>query len=310
MINLNYHHLYYFWTVARLGGISSAARELNLAQPTLSAQIAALERRCGRKLLVRGPWGARLTPEGEAVLQHCRRIFEAGRQLEADIAAGLDQAPRSLRVGLHGAVPRAVVMRVLDHIRAADPSARAIVSTGAPEGLADRLESRVLDVALATLDLSLRLGPSFRGRALGSIPLVFVAAPSVAKRAGRFPRGLSEVPLLLRGPDNPVTKQVELFLRKNGVGPRVEAEVDDAELLRALALAGRGAAALELPAARADLAAGRLVRLHAGPSGLRMTIWLASARDEHARPGLEKALAALTSGFSLGRDLTAGSPRE
>ena len=57
MLNLNYHHLYYFWTVARLGSITGAARELNLAQPTLSAQIAQLERRCGCRLLTRGPWG-------------------------------------------------------------------------------------------------------------------------------------------------------------------------------------------------------------------------------------------------------------
>ncbi|HXT01966.1 MAG TPA: LysR family transcriptional regulator [Elusimicrobiota bacterium] len=307
MINLNYHHLYYFWTVARLGGISAAARELNLAQPTLSAQLAALERRCGRKLLVRGPWGARLTPEGEAVLQHCRRIFEAGSQLEADIAAGLDEAPRSLRLGAHGAVPRAVIMQVLDAIRAGDPAVRAIVASGTPEGIADRMESRVLDVAVATLDLSLRLGPAFRGRPIGTIPLVFVAAPSVARRARRFPQGLSDVPMLLRGPDNPVTKQVDQYLRSHGVKPRVEAEVDDAELLRTLALAGRGAAALELPIARADLAAGRLVRLHAAPSGLRETIWLIASRDEHARPGLEKALAALGR-LSLGRDLS-GSPR-
>jgi LysR family transcriptional activator of nhaA len=307
MNNLNYHHLYYFWTVARVGGISAAARELNLAQPTLSAQLAALERRCGRKLLVRGPWGARLTPEGEVVLLHCRRVFEAGRQLEADIAAGLDEAPRSLRLGAHGAVPRAAVMQVLDAIRAGDPSVRAIVASGTPEGIADRMESRVLDVAVATLDLSLRLGSAFRGRAIGTIPLVFVAAPPVARRACPFPAGLSDVPMLLRGPDNPVTKQVEQYLKGHGVKPRVEAEVDDAELLRALALAGRGAAALELPLARADLAAGRLVRLHAGPSGLRETIWLVSARDEHARPGLEKALNALGR-LALGRDLS-GSAR-
>jgi LysR family transcriptional activator of nhaA len=307
MINLNYHHLYYFWTVARLGGISAAARELNLAQPTLSAQLAALERRCGRKLLMRGPWGARLTPEGEAVLQHCRRIFEAGAQLEADIAAGLDEAPRSLRLGAHGAVPRAVVMQVLDAIRAGDTAVRAIVASGTPEGIADRMESRVLDVAVATLDLSLRLGPAFRGREIGTVPLVFVAAPSVARRARRFPEGLSDVPMLLRGPDNPVTKRVEQYLRSHDVKPRVEAEVDDAELLRALALAGRGAAALELPIARADLAAGRLVRLHAGPSGLRETIWLVAARDEHARPGLEKAMEALGR-LALGRDLS-GSGR-
>jgi DNA-binding transcriptional LysR family regulator len=258
---------------------------------------------------VRGPWGARLTPEGEAVLQHCRRIFEAGRQLEADIAAGLDEAPRSLRLGAHGAVPRAVVMHVLDAIRAADPTARAIVASGTPEGLADRMESRVLDVAVATLDLSLRLGPAFRGRQIGTIPLVFVAAPSVARRASRFPLGLSDVPMLLRGPDNPVTKKVELYLRENRAKPRIEAEVDDAELLRALALAGRGAAALELPIVRADLAAGRLVRLHAAPTGLRETIWLASARDGHARPWLEKPLSALMGRFTLGRELTAGPSR-
>lgn len=307
MINLNYHHLYYFWTVARRGGISAAARELNLAQPTLSAQLAALEKRCGRKLLMRGPWGARLTPEGEAVLAHCRRIFEAGRQLEADIAAGLDQAPRALRVGAHGAVPRAVVMRVLDAIRSADPSLRTIVSSGTPEGIADRLESRLLDLAIATLDLSMRLGRDFRGREIGSIPLVFVAAPAVARRVGEFPLGLKEAPMLLRGPDNPVTKKVELHLKRKGVAPRVEAEVDDAELLRALALAGRGVAALELPSARADLAAGRLARLHPGPSGLRETVWLTAPREGAGRPGLERALDAAMSRFTLGRDLTSDS---
>ena len=303
MIGLNYHHLYYFWTVSRLGSFGGAARELNLAQPTLSAQIAQLERRCGRRLLARGPWGARLTPEGETVMTHCRRIFEAGAQLEADIAAGLEASPRTLRVGAHGAVPRSAVMRVLDAARAADPDVRVVVSSGAPAGLTERLESRVLDLAVSGIDLSLRLGPAFRSRAVGSIPLVFAAAPSVAKRVGRFPKGLTNAPLLLRGPDNPVTKQVEKYLRDRNLAPRIEAQADDAELLRALALAGRGVAALELPSARPDLDAGRLVRLHAGPSGLRETVWLIAPRADSQRPGLEKTLKVLMGRFALGRDL-------
>lgn len=305
MINHNYHHLYYFWTVSRLGSIGAAARELNLAQPTLSSQLAQLERRCGRPLLVRGRRGVRLTPEGETVLRHCRRIFEAGAQLEADIKAGLDAAPRTLRVGAHAAVPRAAVMRVLEAAREADRDVRVIVGGGVPEGLLLRLESRALDLAISTLDLSLRLGRDFRGRAVGSIPLVFVAAPSIAKRAGRYPKGLTNVPMLLRGPDNPVTKQVEQFLRGRGLAPRVEAQADDAELLRALALAGHGVAALELPSVAADLDAGRLVRLHAGPSGLRETVWLIAPRPDSERPGLEKTLDALMGRFALGRDLVA-----
>ena len=305
MINLNYHHLYYFWTVARAGSVGAAARELNLAQPTLSAQLSQLEKRCGRRLLARGPWGARLTPEGETVLRHCRRIFEAGAQLEADIAAGLDSAPMTLRVGAHAAVPRTAVMRVLEAARDADPDVRVIVSGGVPAGLADRLESRALDVVVAALDLSLRLGPDFRGRAVGSIPLVFAAAPSVAKKVRRFPKDLADVPLLLRGPDNPVTKQVEQFLRERNVSPRVEAQADDAELLRSLALSGRGVAALEPSSARAALGAGRVVRLHAGARGRRETVWLIAPRADSRRPGLEKALNALMGRFALGRELTA-----
>ncbi len=307
MISLNYHHLYYFYAVSKEGGIGRAARALNLAQPTLSAQISELERRCGRPLLLRSRNGARLTPEGEAVLRHCRRIFEAGRQLESDIDAGLESALRTLRVGVHSAAPRAAAMRVLDFTRSCDPELRVVVSGGSPEGLLQRLESRALDMAVATLDLSMKLGPNFRGRAIGSIPLVFVAAPSLVRRGAAFPRNLSGRPLLLRGADNPVMKQVELFLRSRGVDARVEAEVDDSELLRALARAGRGIAALELPTVRDDLASGRLVRLHDGPSGLRETVWLIAPKEEEFRPGAEKALRGLLGRFALGRELTADS---
>lgn len=303
-MNLNYRHLYCFWTAARSGGIGRAAEELGLSQPTLSSQISSLERSCGHRLLARGPRGARLTPEGETVMVHCHRIFEAGLQLEADIEAGLDAAPRTLRVGAHGAVPRSALLQILDAVRRSDPDIRLGVTTSVPTGLTARLEAHLLDLVVTTLDLSLRLGRGFRARPVGSIPLVFVAAPSLAARIGRFPGGLSGVPLLLRGEDNPVSTGVIESLQRRGVAPRVEMQADDAELLKALALGGRGVAALALPTAREDIRSGRLVRLHKGPSGLREAIWLVSPKSERARPGLEKALAVVMGRFTLGRNLT------
>ncbi len=308
MINLNYHHLYYFWTVARLGSISAAARELNLAQPTLSAQIAQLERRCGKRLLTRAPSGARPTPEGEVVLRRCRVLFETGRLLEADIAAGLREAPLALRIGAHGAVPRAAVLRTLDAVHAAAPRTRVILADGAPEALTQGLACGRLDLALAARDLTPELGPEFVVRAVGSVPLVFAAAPTLARRAGRFPRGMTGLPLLLPGPESPVAQRVERFLKTRGAVPEVETQADDAEILRALALAGRGVAALELPSIRADLDAGRLVRLHAGSCGLRVTVWLAAPDEKTARPGLGRILRELAR-FTLGRDLTTDGPR-
>ena len=48
---LNYHHLLYFWMVAREGGVSKAAEKLRISQPPVSAQVKRLERALGERLL-------------------------------------------------------------------------------------------------------------------------------------------------------------------------------------------------------------------------------------------------------------------
>src|SRR4051812_47716762 len=50
---LNYHHLLYFWTVARSGTIAAASKELHLSQPTISTQLKTLEDSLGVKLFAR-----------------------------------------------------------------------------------------------------------------------------------------------------------------------------------------------------------------------------------------------------------------
>ena len=72
---LNYHHLFYFWTVVRTGSITKACEELRLAPPTVSAQLKSFEDQLGEKLLKRsgrnlvpteigpGPFGAKAVGE-------------------------------------------------------------------------------------------------------------------------------------------------------------------------------------------------------------------------------------------------------
>ena len=78
---LNYHHLLYFWTVAREGSIAKAAKSLSLASPTVHAQIRALEDSLGQKLLVRRGRGLVLTDAGRVVLGYADEIFSLGREL-------------------------------------------------------------------------------------------------------------------------------------------------------------------------------------------------------------------------------------
>ena len=73
---LNYHHLFYFWTVAREGGVSKAAEHLRLAQPTVSAQIKQFERALGETLLERQGRRVVLTEAGRIVFRYADDILD------------------------------------------------------------------------------------------------------------------------------------------------------------------------------------------------------------------------------------------
>jgi len=72
---LNYHHLLYFWMVAREGSIARASRQLRLAQPTISGQLRALEESLGEKLFAKSGRNLALTEVGQVVYRYAEEIF-------------------------------------------------------------------------------------------------------------------------------------------------------------------------------------------------------------------------------------------
>src|SRR5512146_2898555 len=79
---LNYHHLHYFWVVARAGSIARASQELRLSQPTISNQLKTLEASLGHELLERRGRGLVLTDVGRTVLRYADDIFRTGREMQ------------------------------------------------------------------------------------------------------------------------------------------------------------------------------------------------------------------------------------
>src|SRR5262245_37639671 len=110
---LNYHHLLYFWTVARLGGVTRASEELALSQPTLSFQIRALQRRLGQELFEKRGRGLVLTDAGQQVYRYAEEIFGLGRELLETLQGRPSGQPPRLRVGVVDAVPKLVAYRLL-----------------------------------------------------------------------------------------------------------------------------------------------------------------------------------------------------
>src|SRR5574343_182946 len=91
--HFNYRHLYYFWVVAKEGGMSRAAARLDMAVQTVSAQVRELERSLGVQLLRPAGRGVALTEAGQRALQQAEVIFEAGEALPGLLRAGAAAAP-------------------------------------------------------------------------------------------------------------------------------------------------------------------------------------------------------------------------
>ncbi|KAF0132363.1 MAG: LysR family transcriptional regulator, partial [Methylocystaceae bacterium] len=81
MERLNYQHLFYFWNVAREGGVTRASEKLGLAQPTISGQIAVFEESIGAQLFRKEGRNLVMTETGRTVFNYADEIFSLGREL-------------------------------------------------------------------------------------------------------------------------------------------------------------------------------------------------------------------------------------
>lgn len=299
MIPLNYHQLYYFWTIAKAGSFRAATESLLLAQPTLSLQISQLERSLGLRLFQRDRRGVSLTPEGRAVYERCERIFTEGEALAAMVKKGPGAVPAVLRLGVQESISAWIVLRVIDFVSGLEAGVQVSVFGGSQAELQERLRRHALDLAVTNYDYSVTLGQDFASRIVAKIPISFVGTPKIRRRIRRFPRDLAEIPLLVRTAENPIRRTLDAYLRDHRVVPRIEIEIENPLLIRLLALQGRGAAIVDTLTVHEDLKERRLVRLHDRPTRMEEYVWFLYNSRDKVNPSLQKVLAALVGRFGI-----------
>lgn len=299
MIPLNYHQLYYFWTIAKLGSFRAASQPLFLAVSTLSAQLAQLEKSMGMRLLERSRRGVSLTPEGRTVYERCERIFTEGDSLAALVKKGPSAIPPPFRLGVPPSISAWIVLKALDFITSTAPNVRVSVLGGSQGELQELLRAHSLDAAITNFDYTSTLGHDFASRLIAKIPISFVGTPKVKRSVPRFPRDLANVPLLSRTTDNPIRRTLDAYLREHGIRPRMEIEIENTQLIRLLALQGRGAAVIDTLTINEDLKAKRLVKLHSTPTRMEEYVWLLFNARPKPNPELAKAIQGLAKEFAI-----------
>lgn len=238
---LNYHHLLYFWTIARTGSVSAAAAELRLAQPTLSGQLRVLEDQLGKKLFERSGRRLVLTDVGREVFRYADEIFALGRELMDTVHGRPTGQTRRLVVGIADVVPKLVAFRLLEPaLRLAEP-----VRLVCREDDSERL---MADLAVQKLDLVISdspIAPSVKVRAfnhlLGESGVSFFAVPRLASVHRRgFPGSLNGAPMLLPVDSTVLRRSLDRWFDAQSIRPQIVSEFEDSALLKAFGHAGTG----------------------------------------------------------------------
>jgi LysR family transcriptional activator of nhaA len=238
---LNYHHLLYFWTVAREGGIQQAAARLRLAPPTVHAQIRALEEALGEKLLVRQGRRLVLTEMGRVAFGYADEIFGLGRELMDALKGRPTGRPQRVVVGIADVVPKLVARRLLQPVLQHPDPVRLVCIEGRPEKLFAALSVHEIDVVITDVALPPGSGVRAFNHLLGECGVTFLAArPLAARYRHGFPRSLDGAPLLLPGGETSLRRALDQWLEERGLLPRILAECDDSALLKVLGQDGLG----------------------------------------------------------------------
>jgi LysR family transcriptional activator of nhaA len=238
---LNYHHLLYFWVTAREGGLTKGAAKLRLTHSTLSTQIHSLEEFLGGELFRRQGRVLVLTPLGVDIARYADEIFHMGAEL-VEMARGRATKLRSvLRVGVVGALPKTVAYRLLEPALSGSEYGPIIVRQDSYERLLDDLGMSRLHLVLSDQPPPEGLHSRAFGHMLGETEIVIYGTRSLARKyRDGFPQSLSGAPMLLPAAGTNLRRLLERWLTEKEVHVQVEGEFDDAAMMRAFGVNGRG----------------------------------------------------------------------
>ncbi len=237
---LNYHHLLYFWTVARTGSIAAASEELRLAPPTISNQIRKLEESLGEELLRRSGRRLVLTDMGRIAMRYADDIFSLGREFADAIKDRPTGRPLRFSVGIVDVLPKPIAYRLLEPAFASGAPVRVICREDRPDHLLADLAVHDLDVVLSDAPVSPAANIRAFSHLLGECGVSFFAAPGVAVPKRRFPQCLDGVRFLVPTENAAFRRSLDEWLRSQDIRPSVVGEFEDLALLHVFAEKGFG----------------------------------------------------------------------
>ena len=238
--SFNYRHLYYFWIVAKEGGMARAAERLDMSLPTISTQVRELEKSLGVSLLKAQGRNLVLTEAGVATMREADQIFALGEGLPHRVREAVSGTSVRFNVGISDGIAKLAVHRILAPVLS-EPKLRLLCHEGEFEQLLAELALHKLDAVLSDRAAPAKSELRITSQVLSRSPIGWYAPKnwSDAARSG-YPHSFSNVPLLLPTRHSAVRLRIDHWFERERIRPLIAGEFEDSALLMTFGAAGVG----------------------------------------------------------------------
>ncbi|MCS6286260.1 MAG: transcriptional activator NhaR [Nitrospira sp.] len=238
---LNYHHLLYFWSVAKHGTVAKAGEELRLSQPTISAQLRLLEDTLGEKLFRRSGRYLVLTEMGRVVFDYAEDIFSLGQDLMNTVKGRGSGKPVRVVVGIADAVPKLLASQLLKSALKTPYPTRIVCWENKLDHLLAELAIHGLDLVISDTPAPPSIKVQVHNHVMGESGVtLFSTASRAAKYRRTFPKSLTGAPMLLPTPNAMLRRVVDEWLVQWQIYPTIVGEFEDSATLKAFGQTGYG----------------------------------------------------------------------
>lgn len=233
-MQLNYHHLHYFWAVAKEGNLTRTAAQLHVSQSALSSQIKALEEDLGQALFRREGRGLQLTEAGRLALTYAETIFATGNELSALMKGGEFQKRQIVRIGAVATLSRNFQENFVRPLLKLN-DVEIVLQSGTLADLLTRLSVHSLDLVLSNRHVHRDAQNPWQSHRIARQPVSIVGKPRRSKHPFTFPDHMGDYPIVLPSLESEIRSRFDLLCEQHRVTYRALAHVDDMAMLRLLA---------------------------------------------------------------------------
>lgn len=286
-MRLNYHHLFYFWTVAKTGHLTRAAETLHVSQSALSGQIRKLEENLGHDLFIREGRRLKLSEAGRVAFRYAEDIFRQGEELTELFRTGAQTNREVLKIGAVATLSRNFQEGFLRPLLGRE-DLELIIQSGSLEDLLRRLSAHRLDLLLSNQPVYGDEETPWRSRRLARQP-VSIIGPRGETGDLSFSELISNKSLIVPGPENNIRHGFDQLCDYHKLRPRIVAEVDDMAMMRLLTRDTGNFAILPPVVVRDELESGALLDYGALP-GVYEEFYAISIRRQFEPPLLTRLL--------------------